>query len=293
MAPAPLITVVVATLDAARSLPRCLASLRAQTFRDFEVLVMDGGSTDGTQALLAASDAVTAWRSAPDAGLYAAWNAALPLARGEWICFLGADDWLWDADALARLVPHLKAPPPAGGERAVPPRVRIVYSRVRQVDAAGETVEELGEPWETFRAKFRSRDCLPHPGLMHHRSLFAEHGAFDASLTLAADYEFLLRELKGRDAHYVPALTVGASWGGRTTRLDLARERLRQTGEALRRHGLRPPAWTWAWWSLLVRVHGVLAGALGERAAARLADLYRVLTLRKPRYARRDGQGTP
>jgi len=277
----PLISVVIATRDAARSLPRCLESLRRQTFRDFEVIVMDGASTDGTVDLLKASaDVVATWRSGPDAGLYSAWNEALPLARGEWICFLGADDWLWDAGALERLAPHL---------RAGALRCRIVYSRVRLVDGAGGVLEELGEPWESFRARFRSHDCLPHPGLMHHRSLFAELGPFDASFRLSADYEFLLRALAKEDALFVPALTAGAGWGGRTTTPGNFILGMRETERALRLHGLRPPALKWAWWKLLAHGYAVAHALFGERAARRLGDLYRVLTLRRPRYSAPQG----
>lgn len=276
MAAAPLISIVVATLNAARTLPRCLASLRAQTFRDFELVVMDGGSTDGTIELLRASaDAVAEWRSGADAGIYAAWNKALPLARGEWICFLGADDWLWDAESLARLAPQL---------RAAAPRHRVVYSQVRQVDAAGRLVEQLGEPWEAFKARFRSRDCLPHPGLMHHRSLFERFGGFDEQFRFAADYEFLLRALADADALFVPSVTVGMGWGGRTTTPENFAAVMRETEAALRRHGLRPPAITWAYWKFLAHVYLGLRALVGERAARRLADLYRILSLRKPRY---------
>jgi hypothetical protein len=209
VAAAPLISVLIATRDAARGLPRCLESLRGQSFRDFEVVVMDGGSADGTVELLkAAGDVVATWRSEPDRGIYSAWNKALALARGEWICFLGADDWLWDARALERLAPAL---------RSAPPDCRVVYSRLRQVDPQGRVAEELGEPWAQAKARFRSHVCLPQPGLMHRRTLFAAHGRFDESFQLAADYELLLRELKSGDALYVPAVTVGMALGGKTT----------------------------------------------------------------------------
>lgn len=263
-------------MNAARTLPRCLDSLRAQDFRGFEVLVMDGGSTDGTVELLERSgEVVTAWRSAPDGGIYHAWNKALPLARGEWLCFLGADDWLWDAGALARLVPHL---------RAALPRHRIVYSQVRQVDGEGRLIEQLGEPWPEFRERFRSHACLPHPGLMHHRSLF-ETGGFDERFQLAADYEFLLRALATGEPLFVPAVTAGVGWGGRTTRPEQFVASLRETEAVLRLHGLRPPLLTWAYWKFLARFYAALRALAGDRAARRLADLYRVATLRKPRYS--------
>lgn len=277
MAAQPLISLVVATLNAARTLPRCLDSLRAQTFRAFEVIVVDGASSDGTVELLrAAGDVVAEWRSAPDGGIYAAWNRALPLARGEWIAFLGADDWLWDAGALERLAPAL---------RTAMPRHAIVYGRIRWIDGAGRLVEELGEPWEACRERFRSHACLPHPGLMHHRSVFEKHGTFDASLKLAADYDLLLRVLKQGDALFVPSVTAGVGWGGRSTRPENFALSLREMELVLRRHGLRPPPLAWAWWNFLARAYLLLRSIIGERGAQRLADLYRVLTLRKPRYA--------
>ena len=189
---------------------------------------------------------------------------------------LGADDWLWDGEALARLVPGL---------RAAAPRHRVVYSQVRQLDGEGRLVAQLGEPWEACKGRFRSHDCLPHPGLMHHRSLFERLGAFDERFKLCADYEFLLRELTEGDALFVPAVTVGVGWGGRTTQPENFIASMRETEAALRMHGLHPPALTWAWWKLLAHVYAGLRALVGARAARRLADLYRVLTLRKPRYA--------
>lgn len=287
MAAAPLISIIIATLNAARVLPRCLESLRAQSFRDFEVIVIDGASTDGTADILnRGGDVVSAWRSAPDAGITSAWNSALPLARGEWICFLGADDWLWDGDALARLAPHL---------RAAAPHCRVVYGQVRQIDDAGRLIEQLGEPWERFKGRFRSRDALPHPGLMHRRSLFESHGRFDERFRLAADYEFLLRELATGDALFVPAVVAGVGWGGSTTRPENFVLGLREVEMALRMHGLRPPRLRWAYRMLLARAHAALHALLGERTARRLADLYRVATLRGPRYGAidRDGREGP
>ncbi len=284
MAAAPLISIIIATLDAARVLSRCLDSLRAQSFRDFEVVVMDGASADGTVELLRQSgDIVTEWRSARDAGIYSAWNKALPLARGEWLCFLGADDWLWDADALARMVPYL---------RDAAPRYRVVYGQLRQLDGEGRLVEQLGEPWEKFKGRFRSHDCLPHPGLMHHRTLFERHGGFDEQFRLAADYEFLLRELTTGDALFAPTLVAGVGWGGRTATPENFVRSLRETETALRMHGLRPPRLTWAYWTFLAHFYAGLRALLGERAARRLADLYRVATLRRARYAA-SGRGEP
>jgi len=59
----------------------------------------------------------------------------------------------------------------------------------------------------------------------------------------------------------------------------------------LRMHGLRPPAFTWAYWKLLAYVYAGLRALVGPRLARRMADFYRVASLRKPRYAAIDGGG--
>lgn len=275
----PLISLVIATRNAASTLPRCLDSLRAQSFRGFEVIVMDAASTDGTvDALRASADCVTLWRSAPDSGVYRAWNKALEHVRGEWIAFLGADDWLADAHALERLAPVLRTAWPAH---------RVVYSRVRLVGACGELLEEMGEPWPKVKVLFRSRPCIPQPGLMHHRSLFRDLGGFDERFGLAADYELLLRELKSRDALYVPAVTVNMGHGGLTTNPDNFYRLLRETRSALAKHGLKPPAMLWTYWTACAWLYARLRRLIGDRAIRVLADLYRLATLRKPRYSSR------
>src|SRR6185503_4976321 len=100
----PLITVVVAARDAAITVCEALDSLRAQTFADWECIVVDDGSSDSTGAL--------ARSYAPDRrfivigqeplGASAARNTGIASARGEWLLFLDADDWLVP-EALERL----------------------------------------------------------------------------------------------------------------------------------------------------------------------------------------------
>jgi glycosyltransferase involved in cell wall biosynthesis len=274
----PLITIIVATRNAARTLARCLDSVRGQTFRDWELVVMDGASTDGSVAILEARSAwIAHWRSEPDTGIYNAWNKALAIARGEWIAFLGADDYLADERVFEALAPTLRAALPA---------YRVVYGRVRLVDASGATLEVMGEPWQRVRERFRTRPCVPHPGLMHHRSLFEEHGRYDERFPMGADYELLLRELKSRDALFVPLDTVNMQQGGQTSSPQNFFVMLQEIRVILAKHGLAPPRLLWAYWSMLAWLYARLRLRIGDRAARTLADVYRMVTLRRPRYAR-------
>jgi Glycosyltransferases involved in cell wall biogenesis len=84
----PLFTIIVAVLNSKETLERCIESVNSQTYPYKELIIKDGGSTDGTVEILKNNDdKIAYWESSPDHGIYHAWNKALQYARGEWICF--------------------------------------------------------------------------------------------------------------------------------------------------------------------------------------------------------------
>lgn len=103
MSLAPAVSVVIAAWNAATTLPETLASVANQTWRDFELIVVDDGSTDSTPDVLATHAAKwpwLQWHRQKNAGVAAARNRAVELARGEFIATLDADD-LWLPEKLA------------------------------------------------------------------------------------------------------------------------------------------------------------------------------------------------
>jgi glycosyltransferase involved in cell wall biosynthesis len=230
---APLISVIVAVFNGAKTLQGCIDSVAGQTYPHNELIVIDGASTDGTVDVIRSNDTrIAYWESRPDRGVYHAWNKALDHAGGEWICFLGADDYLWSEGVLERLAPHLRAAAAQG--------VRVVYGRLALVSTKGDLVEMLGLPWEKVGRRFRQDMSIPHPGTMHHRSLFEMHGRFDESFRMAADYELLLRELKSRDARFVPDVAVtGMRLGGVSNTPSSALLQIQDVARARRKHDVK------------------------------------------------------
>ena len=103
----PLISIVTATFNADDQLPGLIDSLRAQTDRNFQWIVVDGASTDTTIDLLkACGDIVNNWISEPDFGIYDALNKAIRLSASEYYLVLGADDRLLP-DAIAQYRHHV------------------------------------------------------------------------------------------------------------------------------------------------------------------------------------------
>jgi glycosyltransferase involved in cell wall biosynthesis len=91
----PLVSIIIATYNAAQHLPACLRSIFDQAYPAIEIIVIDGGSTDATFSVINEhSDRVAKWVSEPDNGIYDALNKGVKMATGQWLYFLGADDRL-------------------------------------------------------------------------------------------------------------------------------------------------------------------------------------------------------
>jgi glycosyltransferase involved in cell wall biosynthesis len=102
----PLISIVTVVLNGAKTLGRTIRSVTEQNFDDFEYVIIDGGSTDGSLEIIRRYESkIHHWRSEPDDGLYDAMNKAVRVARGQWVLFLGADDEL--LVSLAEIAPAL------------------------------------------------------------------------------------------------------------------------------------------------------------------------------------------
>jgi glycosyltransferase involved in cell wall biosynthesis len=265
------VSVIVATYNAADTLERCVDSVLGQDQPDVELLIADGGSTDGTlDSIERYADRLAWWVSEPDSGLYNAWNKAIPHATGEWICFLGADDVLAGTDVIRQIWPFLVD---ALG------RYRVVYGQLEVIEEDGSISRRLGRPWSQAGPRFTSEMSIPHPGCFHHRSLFQEHGLFDESYRIAADYEFLLRELPEHDALFVADVTtVRMGAGGLSDDPAWMARLVRETHRARYQHGLvAAPDWR-SFEVLRATMHARLTQWFGRRTADRVGDAYRAVT---------------
>jgi len=231
----PKISIIIATWNAAETLERCLESITAQTFSSREVLIRDGGSTDATLSIIEKHQRiVTWWESAPDNGIYDAWNLALAHARGEYVCFLGADDALHAPDTLEIVFSAI-------GENTYD----LVSSRGVVRNKNWKALHTIGAPWNKARLPRRIRLC--HPGLLRHRSLFTRFGKFNASYRIAADFEFLLRLPPDIQTIDVPLITVDIQEDG------ISRHRFWQRIREYREvHAASPrvgPMKAWLYWA--------------------------------------------
>ena len=264
-----LVSIIIPSFNARSTIQDCIESALRQTLPDREIIVVDGGSTDGTMDVVRGfAPGLVAWSSEPDNGIYDAANKGVRRARGDWVYFLGADDVFSDDTVLERMADLLQG---------TPENIRVIYGRVAM----------LGGPWPETRKRLVSYMSLPHQGIFHRRTLFREHGEFDPSYRVGGDYEFLLRELNNRDAIFAGDVTVAACrTGGRSGRASGHIRLLREWRRAQRAHGLRIPTirWSIALWGAFLQAF--LYIALGQKNGARLFDFVRGIFGRPPYWSR-------
>jgi glycosyltransferase involved in cell wall biosynthesis len=274
-----LISVVVPVLNNRVTLKRCIDSVLAQQNTSYELIVLDGGSTDGSVEILRGyGERLTNWQSQPDGGVYQAFNRGVRRSKGDWIYILGSDDYLWSEDVLQRISPHL-----AGAA----PEFRVVYGQVCLLSECGDALDTAGEPWPQYRRRFLQGHIIPHQGTFHHRSLFELHGPFNETFRVAGDYEFLLRELKHRQALFVPGIIVAgyAMAGGSSVPENWLRV-LHERRRAFALNGIRFPGLLWYAFAARILLRVVLWKILGARAAGRLLDRGRALLGKPPIWTR-------
>jgi len=177
----PTISVVIPTRNSAAVLASALESLAAQSWRDFEVVLSDGASTDATLAIarsFAARLPAMQIDSRPDSGVYDAINRGVRRSRGAWFIVLGSDDRLHAADALEKFAPELER------DDAV-----MVYGDVLMMDGPDRGQRYAG-PTPLKRLFVRN---ICQQSIFYRRTLFDTLSGFDLRYRLYADWDFNLR----------------------------------------------------------------------------------------------------
>ncbi|MEI6609646.1 MAG: glycosyltransferase family 2 protein [Deltaproteobacteria bacterium] len=264
--PTPLISIIVAVFNGAKTLQQCIDSVAQQSYANKELIIIDGGSKDGTADLLKAnSERISYWISEPDRGIYNAWNKGLAQAKGDWICFLGADDYFWDLQVLERVSAQLEK---------IPSSIRVAYAQVVIVSESGGSLYRIGEPWQKVKNNFNQFTCIPHTGTMHRRSLFELHGGFDESFRISGDYELLLRELKTGDAYFAEdVIVVAMRIGGVSWSVANSSQVVLENMRAFKMHGQHLTKRLWLMVKAYIKV--ILWVVFGERFARKVLDFYR------------------
>lgn len=179
----PAFSIITVTHNNLGGLKRTYESLCIQSDEDYEWLVIDGASTDGTAQFLTSLDAERlSWSSEPDDGIYDAMNKGIKRAKGDYLLFLNAGDTLYNSSVLEKLSSMIKAQSPAPD---------FIY---------GDSTEE-DESGMQFYKKARAHTAIQSRMFTHHQSMIYRRKTlgtlqYDQSYKIAADYKLTARFLK-------------------------------------------------------------------------------------------------
>lgn len=193
----PKVSVLLPALNAARSLPSAIESILTQTLADFELLIVDDGSSDDTPLILRDyRDArVRVFSNEKNLGRSKCLNFGISEARGQYIARMNAED-ISSPQRLARLSEALDANP----------QVALVTSAASRIDDLGARVGIRTTPTgaETIRQLLRSENCIVNGAVMLRSSVLRSVNGYDESMEQAEDYDLWLRLSEHHDLMALP-----------------------------------------------------------------------------------------
>ena len=174
----PTLSIITVCKDIAAEIGDTCDSVVRQTWRDFEWLVVDGASTDGTLAVLEKyRGRMTTLVSEPDRGVYHAMNKGIALARGEYLLFLNGGDYLASDTTLERVF-------------AVRREADVLYGdELHLYPEDGQIEARKAPPAADLDKLFFAYDIINHQAAFIRRELFSRFGPYDEDLPIAADRE--------------------------------------------------------------------------------------------------------
>lgn len=178
-------SIITINLNGNLFLGNALRSVLEQDYKNLELIVVDGGSTDGsleTIKSVASQDRRVQWISEPDDGISCAMNKGLHLASGDVVAYLHSDDIYPDAQVLALVADQLEDHPDA----------LWLTGGLNMLDPGGRVFKTLPARGYSYSRMVRS-NILFHPATFVRMEGFRKAGDFDESLKLAMDYDLWLR----------------------------------------------------------------------------------------------------
>ncbi len=201
---APFFTIIIPTYNSSATLKESLDSVLQQSFRDFEILLMDGVSKDDTVAVAASyHDERIHIHSEPDKGIYDAMNKGLKKASGQWIYFLGSDDRLYDAEVL----------------NDVFQKIRTVKEKVAYGNVKIEGTVDWAKGGSVYGGKFNLykllRRNICHQSLFYRTEFIKKHRLeYNPEYPVSSDWDFNLKCRMHTDFFFIDRIIAVFNGGG-------------------------------------------------------------------------------
>ena len=174
------LSIITINYNDAAGLRKTIESVVAQTSPDFEYLVIDGGSTDGSEAVIEEfKSRIDCWISEPDRGIYHAMNKGIARATGTYCQFLNSGDVLASVDVTEKMLFDL-------------PDTEIIYGNMLKYLPGGKLYRDRGPNLKEVTMLTFYRSTLNHSSAYIKRSLFDKYGLYDEKLRIVSDWKWYM-----------------------------------------------------------------------------------------------------
>jgi glycosyltransferase involved in cell wall biosynthesis len=192
----PLVSIVTPSFNQAQFLEQTIQSVLEQDYPRIEYLIVDGGSTDGSQEIIQRyAPRLGWWVSEADQGQTEALNKGFSHARGDILAWLNSDD-TYQPGAISQAVAYLENHPEAG----------MVYGDANLIDAKGELIGKFPARQTDYRRLQRGYVHIPQQASFFRASLWKQVGPLDPTFYFAMDYDLWVRLARISELHYHPSL---------------------------------------------------------------------------------------
>lgn len=204
-------SLITATYNSLSSIHFVLDSVKKQTHKEIEWIIVDGSSTDGTLDYIKENEhLIDKYVSEKDNGIYDALNKGISMASGDVIGFLHSDDFLASSGIIASINEAFNKKPVDG-----------VYGDLEYVEK--ENTHKVVRYWKSkiFKPDLLNEGWMPaHPTVFLKREVYLKHGFFNTDLKISADYDFMLRIFNDQSLSfvYLPQLITKMRVGGASNR---------------------------------------------------------------------------
>jgi len=238
-------SIITITFNSLEFLEDAIQSVLSQDEADFEYIIIDGGSTDGTLDVIrryASGDSRIRWISEPDHGISDAFNKGIALARGDIIGILNSDDTYLPGALLSVAEAY-----------RLNPDFDVFHGDILRVQQGGATLFRLA-PADVNTCIWREMP-LNHPATFVTRRIYGMVGRFDLAIRIAMDYDMILRIYKsGGLFHYIARPLAAMRYGGASDTQN--RNGLKEVRAIAIREGI-PPLKAWLWFGYKVAISSI------------------------------------
>jgi glycosyltransferase involved in cell wall biosynthesis len=208
------ISIISASYNSDKYIEKSILAILSQKNPDVEYILIDGGSKDLTVDIIKKyREQIDYWISEKDEGIYDAWNKGVKAATGDWIMFLGTDDFL-KPDAIQTYLNFLKNNDVS--------KSLYLSAKIEIIDEDGKFIRILGWPWRW--EVFKRINDVAHPGSLHSKKLFEDYGLYDTNYKICGDYELLLRPKDKLNGFFINQITAQMTYGGASTNPKMLKE---------------------------------------------------------------------